>query len=187
MIGIIDCGSQKVTYIEQAVDTVCDFETIPLFDLAKHDLSKFDGIIISGAPILITEVDLHPYLKAFSWIKEYEKPIFGICFGHQMLGMTFGAFASRQKEDRDWQTIESYLDSPLFDKLPPEFEMMEDHCECISIPKEFKLLAGSDACVNEAMQHESKDLYGVQFHPEVSGNQGFLLIENFVNICLDKK
>ncbi|MFN5415851.1 MAG: type 1 glutamine amidotransferase [Flavobacteriia bacterium] len=187
MIGIVDCGSQKVKYIEEAVDAHCDFVTIPMFDLPNTDLSKFDGIIISGAPILITEVDTLPYLNCFSWVKTYEKPIFGICFGHQMLGMIHGGFAARQKEDRDWQTIEQYEESPLFNKLPQEFEMMEDHCECISVPHDFILLAGSDACVNEAMQHKTKPFYGVQFHPEVSGNHGFLIIENFVNICFDKK
>jgi GMP synthase (glutamine-hydrolysing) len=65
--------------------------------------------------------------------------------------------------------------------------MMEDHCESISLPKGFKLLAVSDACVNEAMCHASKPWMGVQFHPEVSGNQGTLLIENFVNLCLKNK
>lgn len=186
MIGIINCGSQKTPYIEQAVYAVCDYRTIPMFDLPKTDITVFDGIIISGAPILLTEVDTAPYLAAFSWIRNYDKPLLGICFGHQVLGMVHGAFVSRQREDRDWQTIESYADSPIFDKLPREFEMMEDHCECVSIPKGFQLLAGSDACVNEAMQHESKPFFGVQFHPETSGNQGFLLIENFVDICLKK-
>ncbi len=38
--------------------------------------------------------------------------------------------------------------------------------------------------MNEAMYHKEKPLFGVQFHPEVSGNQGTLLIENFVNICV---
>lgn len=187
MILIINCGSQKTYLIEQAVYQICDYQTVGMFELKTIDLSVFKGIIISGAPILITEVDPTPYLEAFSWIKAFKKPVLGICFGHQILGMTHGAFASRQKEDRDWQVIESYQDSPIFDKLPHEFEMMEDHCECISIPPDFILLAGSDACVNEAMQHENKPFYGVQFHPEVSGNQGFLLLENFVNICLSFK
>ncbi|MES2589254.1 MAG: gamma-glutamyl-gamma-aminobutyrate hydrolase family protein [Bacteroidota bacterium] len=187
MILIINCGSQKTIYIEQAVDAVCDFQTIGMFELDSLDLNSFDGIIISGAPILITEVDTEKYLSTFSWIKNHEKPILGICFGHQMIGLLHGAFASRQKEDRDWQTIEQCNESTLFDKLANEFEMMEDHCECISIPSHFNLIASSDACVNEAMQHETKQIFGVQFHPEVSGNHGYLLLENFVNICLKNK
>ena len=61
--------------------------------------------------------------------------------------------------------------------------MMEDHCETISIPQGFELVASSDACVNEAMQHKERAIFGVQFHPEVSGNHGRILIENFIKVC----
>lgn len=64
--------------------------------------------------------------------------------------------------------------------------MMEDHCETISIPANFKLIASSDACVNEAMEHTELPLFGIQFHPEVSGNHGRIVIENFVNFCLNR-
>ena len=184
MILIIDCGSQKTPFIEEAVDLQMDYETIGIWEVNKeHTLDK-KGIIISGAPILITEIDYSKHLAQLAFLKEIEIPVLGICFGHQMLGLLHGARPSRQKEDRDWQTIESLEDHPLFDKLPVEFEMMEDHCESISLPKDFRLLAVSDACVNEVMCHSTKPLFGVQFHPEVSGNQGTLFIENFVNICL---
>jgi GMP synthase (glutamine-hydrolysing) len=190
MILIIDCGSSKSPYIGDAVDLVCDYKIIGLFDeelkqIIENNFSSFKGIIISGAPIIITEVPLEKYSSLFSFIKTVNIPILGICFGHQMIGLQFGAFASRQKEDRDWQTIEVIEESSLFNKLPSEVKMMEDHCECISIPPKFKLIACSDACVNEMMQHETKFIFGVQFHPEVSGNHGFIFIENFVNICLD--
>lgn len=183
MILIIDCGSQKTPYIEQAVDLQMDFKTVGLSDATEKSAENAMGIIISGAPILITEVDPLPYLEQLSWILQVNIPVFGICFGHQIIGLLHDAHAARQKEDRDWQTIESLEEHPLFDKLPTEFEMMEDHCESISVPRDFKLLAVSDACVNEAMYHKTKPLFGVQFHPEVSGNQGTLIIENFVNIC----
>ena len=184
MILIIDCGSQKTPFIEEAVDLQMDYETIGLWEVTKEQTFNKKGVIISGAPILITEIDYSKHKSQLSFVKELEIPVLGICFGHQMLGLLHGASPSRQKEDRDWQTIESLEEHPLFDKLPVEFEMMEDHCESISLPKEFKLLAVSDACVNEAMCHIEKPLFGVQFHPEVSGNQGTLFIENFVNICL---
>jgi len=187
MILIINCGSSKTPYIEQAVDAICDYQSIGMNDLNSSELQNFDGIIISGAPILITEVDTTPYQKLFSWIPNHNKPILGICFGHQMLGLSFGAFASRQREDRDWQLIEQMSESILFNKLPQEFEMMEDHCESISIPANFNLIASSDVCVNEAMQHKDLPFFGVQFHPEVSGNLGYILIENFVELCLTKK
>jgi GMP synthase (glutamine-hydrolysing) len=184
MILIIDCGSQKTPFIEEAVDLQMDYITVGLSEVTKVDTEDKFGVIISGAPILITEIDYSKYLDKLSFLKEITIPVLGICFGHQMLGLLHGALPSRQKEDRDWQVIETLEEHPLFDKMPTEFEMMEDHCECISLPKDFVLLGVSDACVNEAMYHKEKPLFGVQFHPEVSGNQGTLLIENFVNICI---
>lgn len=183
MILIIDCGSQKIPFIEEAVDLAMDFKTVSLNKLDNEDISSYKGIIISGAPILITEVNPQPYLDQLKGIIDASVPVLGICFGHQVIGLLHGARASRQKEDRDWQVIESLESHALFSKLPKEFRMMEDHCESISVPQDFKLLGVSDACVNEAMYHKSKPLFGVQFHPEVSGNQGTIIIENFVDIC----
>jgi len=79
--------------------------------------------------------------------------------------------------------IEQFVDCPLLNRLPNIFEMQEDHCESISIPQEFELVANSDECINEVMQHESKKIYGVQFHPESSGNFGHILLENFIEGC----
>jgi GMP synthase (glutamine-hydrolysing) len=117
-----------------------------------------------------------------SWIKTYDKPILGICFGHQLLGLLHGASVSLQREDRDKQWIEVIAHNPLFDDLENPMEMQEDHCESISVPPGFVLSATSDATVNEAMHHKSKPFFGVQFHPEVSGPQGDLLLANFCKI-----
>jgi GMP synthase (glutamine-hydrolysing) len=183
MILVIDCGSVKTKYIEQITYEFMDITSTSFFDFKLSDLENIKGVIISGAPILITEVDTSPYLEKMEWIKETVLPVFGICFGHQLIGLLHGALANRMRDDRDWQTVEVYEDCPLFNQLPREINMMEDHCEAISIPQNFQLVASSDACVNEAMQHQHKQLFGVQFHPEVSGNHGARIIENFVKVC----
>jgi GMP synthase (glutamine-hydrolysing) len=183
MILIIDCGSQKTPSIENCVDEFMDYLTIPFHDLTPEHFIDKKGVVISGAPLLITEIDMNPYLEKAKSLLEINIPIFGICFGHQLIGLLHGAFGSRTKEDRDWQLIECFEDTPLWEKLPNEVEMMEDHCESISIPNGFKLLASSDECVNEAMENISKPIFGVQFHPEVSGNHGRVIFENFIKIC----
>ena len=184
-IAIIDCGSQKTPHIFECVDEFIDSEVIMMFDANAERLAGFQGVIISGAPILLSEIDPTRYLIQFNWIRNWDKPLLGICFGHQILGMLHGSEISRMSEDRDWQTIEAFVDSPLMDKLPNEVQMMEDHCETISIPPHFKLVGSSDACINEMMQHHSKPWFGVQFHPEVSGNQGRTLIGNFCELVLN--
>jgi GMP synthase (glutamine-hydrolysing) len=184
MILLVDCGSNKTPSIERLIDEYCDVETVFILDLTEEHLKDKKGVVFSGAPILVTEVDPQKYLDKTEWIKTTELPLFGICFGHQLIGLHFDAFASRMREDRDWQTIEAYEECILFNRLPNEVEMMEDHCESISIPPGFQLVASSDTCVNEVMQHIEKSIYGVQFHPEVSGNHGSIMIENFVNHCI---
>lgn len=187
MILILNCGSSKTRYIEDTIDEFDDYKTIPILDFQPDDLISVDGVIITGAPILVTEQDISNYLEKLHWIKNTTIPVLGICFGHQLIGILFGAFASRMKEDRDWQLIDVIEESLLFDKLPSEFEMMEDHCETISIPAGFKLTAASDACVNEAMEHKELPVFGVQFHPEISGNFGRIIFDNFVRITKENK
>lgn len=185
MILILDCGSSKTPFIESMVDEFCDFTTIPILDFEETSLFNVNGVIISGAPLLITEQDISPYLAKLKWLKTIHMPTLGICFGHQLIGITFGAFGQKMREDRDLQVIEAFEDSLLLDKLPTEFEMIEDHCETISIPQYFKLVASSDACVNEVMEHQTLPIYGVQFHPEVSGNYGRIIFDNFIKIALN--
>jgi GMP synthase (glutamine-hydrolysing) len=182
-ILIIDCGSSKVSLLEEIVFESADYETHSFFEVTQETTDSFDGIIISGSPILITEEDMEPYLIQASWIKTTIKPILGICFGHQLIGLCYEAFGSRMKDCRSMNEIEQFVDCPLLYRLPNIFEMQEDHCESISIPQEFELVANSDECINEVMQHESKKIYGVQFHPESSGNFGHILLENFIEMC----
>jgi GMP synthase (glutamine-hydrolysing) len=180
---IVDCGSSKTPRIVSTFEEFCDTHCIGFHDLTEEMAKDSFGIVFSGAPILITEIDMSKYIEHVQWIKSYQKPILGICFGHQLLGLLYGAKSAKMREDRNWQEIEIIEESPLFNRLPDCFEMMEDHCEHITIPPEFKLMAASDVCINECMQHESKSIFGVQFHPEVSGNYGNILLENFYVIC----
>jgi GMP synthase (glutamine-hydrolysing) len=184
MIAVIDCGSSKTPQIAQQLEEYIDVQVLGLMDFKTENLAQFDGAVLSGAPILLTDIDPTPYLQHLSWIKTYDKPLLGICFGHQIIGLLHGARVSKMREDRGFQEIELIKDDSLFERLPDVFEMQEDHCEHISVPHGFDLLACSDACINEAMKHKEKPMYGVQFHPEVSGNFGHVLLENFACLVL---
>ena len=182
MILIIDFGSTKTTWIEKSIFQSMPCKTIAYFDFDEKSIQDYDAVIFSGAPILLTEIDQEPYLKTFEWVRTFEKPILGICFGHQLLGLLHGASVSMQREDRDWQWIEAIAHSPIFDDLDNPVAMQEDHCESISVPPGFELSATSDTTVNEAMHHKNKPFFGVQFHPEISGPQGERLLLNFCRI-----
>jgi len=183
-ILIIDCGSSKVLDIEAQLEAInIKFKTIKWDKINLETIEENPGIIISGAPILLTEVDNQPYLKAFKFLKKYPNPVLGICFGHQILGLLHGSEIKIGKEDRNWQNIKIETSSTLFNYIRKPYNMMEDHIEEISLPKGFKLLATSSKCSNEAMQHKIKPLFGVQFHPEVSERAGLQLLKNFCKTC----
>lgn len=187
MLLIIDCGSSKISQIEEIVDSFIDYKTLSMYDFPKTDFTPYAGIIISGAPILLSQLNPDPYLLAFEKIKTIDLPVLGICFGHQIIGMLFDARIALQREERDWTEISFYTESKLLKSLPSECLMMKNHCESISIPQNFTLLGSSDYCVNEVMQHKEKPIYGVQFRPEISGNLGTRILENFIQICLNFK
>lgn len=187
MILVVNCGSNKTRFVTQIVDDQIDVEEIGVFDLKNQSLEKYVGFVISGAPILVTEIDIDPYLEILDSLLRTKKPVLGICFGHQLIGIHFGSVASRIRTINDMEEISVIADSPLFNRLPYEISMMEDHCETISVPEGFNLLASSDSCVNEAMEKNDTPIFGVQFHPEVSGNHGAIIIQNFITVCLENQ
>lgn len=184
MIVILNAGSLQAHYIADIVDNEMDAKIIPILNATKEDFENIKGIIISNGSLAVSSMDISQYAKKVEMAVAANVPILGISLGHQLLGLHFGAQANLMKHDVGMQVVEAFEESLLFDRLPSEVEMMKDHYETITIPAGFQLVAASDACVNEVMQHETKPYFGVQFQPEVSGNHGAILIENFVLCCL---
>jgi GMP synthase (glutamine-hydrolysing) len=178
MIAVIACGSERAPKIAQIVDEFGFKSKLMPMD-AIEDLDGVEAVIISGSPSLLTEQDQSNCIKRFEWIATLPVPILGICFGHQVVGLVYGAECSRIEEVRYPILIRKLKDDAIFDGIT-NWEFNEDHTEDISIPEHFVKLADSTTCTNEAMRHESKPIFGVQFHPETSGEQGVRLIENFL-------
>ena len=184
-ILVVDCGSTKVPKIHEVLQAL-GHRTIAITLAELHSIGELlaDAIVISGAPILVTEIDYQDHLVAMGKLLAADKPLLGICFGHQLLGLYHGAEAFRCPEDRSWTEIEIKVSHPLFTDLPrPKVNFTEDHCEAISLPSGFFRLASSKICENEVMAHASKPWYGVQFHPETAEQNGITLLTNFCRIA----
>jgi len=178
MILIIDCGSKKTKNIAEILSkTGFKNKTIQMGSDIPSDIS---GIIISGSPILLTEKD-HSY--KFEFIKNLDIPVLGICFGHQIIGLLYGSKIQTGERIKGEQEIELVKNDILFSGLNNSCSFVEDHKEYIDVPKDFDLLAKSRSCDVEAIKHKTKRIYGVQFHPEVSGENGKKLLINFCNMC----
>ncbi len=184
-ILIIDCGSSKVPEIEKLVSHLkTPYETQKLLDIESVD--GFSGIIISGAPILLTQKDVGIYLEKAKIVFSNPKlPVLGICFGHQLMGMHHGSSISLCTESRTWEEINFSTPFTLNTSSAATIRFFEDHCECIDLPEQFTLIASSGTCTVETMQHNINPWFGVQFHPEVSGPQGQELIANFIALTPD--
>lgn len=184
MVFIIDCGYEQIYKLEELVDRYIDYKTIPLFDFSMEIFGEHvpKAFIISHAYIPIIEKDHEEYLKKIREILDYNLPTLGIGFGHQIIGMAYNAQASYAPFKNGLIDIGVLEEDLLFNKLPIDIQMIKDNAGAISIPPGFQLLASSDYSINEAMKKRDARIYGVQFLPELSGLQGAVIMENFVDI-----
>ena len=121
--------------------------------------------------------------------REAHIPVLGICLGHQAMGWNFDAELTVGAESEHGAvavrtTAEGAADG-LFRGLPEEFPVEAMHHVSVAVPEGFTHLAESDGCVNQAHVGPNGLLYGVQFHPERSGEVGDAIFENFARMAYD--
>jgi GMP synthase (glutamine-hydrolysing) len=183
MIAVIDFGSSKTINIADSLHKLgytCSI--IPWQKSESIDIENTNAFILSGAPVLITETDIQPQIAGYEFLKKATVPILGICFGHQLLGIMHGAEIFKGEPVRTKTEIFIDQQDELFLGFDKIVAMMEDHTEGITLPENFIQLASSDKYDLEAMKHKTKPVYGVQFHPEVSGENGMKLLTNFCRL-----
>ncbi len=138
------------------------------------------GLILGGGPSIEGAGNSEEYIKHF------DIPILGICLGHQLIAKNYGGkISTSNTESYAKVKINILNDENLFEGLAPEMEVWSSHKDEVkSIPKEFEILAESSLCNIESFKHKNKDVYGIQFHPEVHHTpKGSVIFENFYNIC----
>jgi GMP synthase (glutamine-hydrolysing) len=183
MILVIDCGSSKTPSIAQMVNLFhSDVIVVTMDGLEQKRLGEASGMIISGAPILLTQSDISHYIKKFSFLKRIDCPVLGICFGHQIIGLVHGSEIFLGKPIRKSERMTFVEEDLIFSGIDQNPLFVEDHTEGINLPPNFLHLAKSENYKVEAMKHSSKTIYGVQFHPEVSGDNGKILMKNFLKM-----
>ncbi|MSN95869.1 aminodeoxychorismate/anthranilate synthase component II, partial [Campylobacter sp. FMV-PI01] len=111
-------------------------------------------------------------------------PILGICLGHQAIAYKFGASIKTLKTPVHGKSskISVINEGDIFKNLPSNFEVMRYHSLYVdNLPNELEILAKSDVIM--AIKHKTKQIYGIQFHPESFFTQyGKKIIENFINL-----
>ena len=187
-IIILDFGSQTTQLIGRRVrelDTFC--EILPYNKFPKDDPSVI-GVILSGSPYSVHDpeafkVDLSQFVGRI--------PVLGICYGAQFISHTLGGMVekadSREYGRAHLETINLY--NPLFKGFDRGSQVWMSHGDTITaIPDGFEVI-GSTKDVKNAAFWNQKDIWAVQFPPEVYHTlQGKTLLKNFVvDICGSKQ
>ncbi|MFQ6051885.1 MAG: GMP synthase subunit A [Candidatus Hydrothermarchaeota archaeon] len=150
--------------------------------ISVEEIAEFDpvGVILSGGP------DLDRVGNCESIVKELNIPILGICLGHQLIAKTYGGKVARGMKG-EYAETEIIIDKPvgILEGLGKKIVAWASHMDEIEeTPKDFEIIAHSEVCKNEAMMHKKKDIFGVQFHPEVAHTpKGPEIFKNFLKIC----
>lgn len=142
------------------------------------------GIILGGGPT--TERAGNSY----QYVEELDLPILGICLGHQIIAQVYGGeIGSAGMESYAKNTINILDEDDIFHGLGKTMDVWTSHKDEVkTLPADFELLATSNLCNIEAMKHNDKPVYGIQFHPEVHHTaQGHLIFENFHRVCQEFK
>ena len=184
-IIILDFGSQTTQLIGRRVrelDTFC--EILP-YNKFPYDDPSIIGVILSGSPFSVYDekafkLDLMPIIDRY--------PVLGICYGAQLMAQTFGGSVkpagTREYGRANLQWIEK--ENPLFKDFVDNSQVWMSHGDTIvNIPPSFHKIASTDSVQFAAYQWTGKQVWGVQFHPEVFHSlQGTQLLRNFVvDIC----
>ena len=185
MIIIVNFGSEKTQYIQDKINYLgYESQIFHWENMEQVNWGTISGIVLGGSPFLFTENDFQIYIDRFQFLKNSSVPILGICFGHQLLGLLFGSSVYKSEKIDGENNISIILNSKLFENFGENELFVENHTEGITLPIDFEKLASSENCVVEAMKHSKLNIFGVQFHPEVSGENGIKLINNFCELTL---
>ncbi len=185
-VVIVDFGSQYSHLIARRVrelNVYCEVVShTDTWDAVERINPK--GVILSGGPSSVYDDDAP---LAPTWVYEKNLPILGICYGMQVLVHQLGGLVSPSTKREYGHAVlhQNHSESLLFGQLDPSMPVWMSHGDKIQgLPPGFSALGYTDNSPI-AVMGGGKDVFGLQFHPEVAHTpQGRQILKNFlVDIC----
>jgi GMP synthase (glutamine-hydrolysing) len=185
-ILILDFGSQYTQVIARRVRECQVYSEIVRHDLSAPEVEKLapKGIILSGGPASVYEKSAPQLdLQIFS----LGIPVLGICYGMQLMARHLGGeveFSARREYGSGLLHIDQQ--TPLLDGLGEQMDIWSSHGDKLTaLPAGFRTVAHTENSAFAAIEDPQRQLYALQFHPEVSHTpRGREVIENFLfRIC----
>lgn len=184
MIAILDFGSQYTQLIARRIREQQVYCRILPYNPLLEELKEAKGIILSGGPASVYDPDA-PH--GDSKILRLGIPVLGICYGMQWLTQALdGEVKKAEKREYGKAKLQVIDATTLLAEIPAETQVWMSHGDKVEhLPEGFKVIgktANSPAC---AIGDHQKNIYGVQFHPEVvHTTHGTQILKNFLfKIC----
>ncbi len=189
MIVVLDFGGQYNQLIARRVRECNVYCEVHPYDMDMNKLKGMNpkGIIFTGGPNSVYGEGSPLCDKA---VFELGIPILGICYGSQLMAhLLGGSVATAPVSEYGKTEVEVDTASVLFDGVSPTTVCWMSHTDYIEkAPAGFTVTGNTPVCPVAAMQCPERQLYAVQFHPEVMHTQeGMKMLSNFVlKVCACK-
>ncbi|NFN20010.1 glutamine-hydrolyzing GMP synthase [Clostridium botulinum] len=186
LVLVIDFGGQYNQLIARRVRECNVYCEVHPYNLSVDEIKQMNpkGIIFTGGPNSVYGENSPLCDKA---IFELGVPIFGICYGSQLMShMLGGKVATAPVSEYGKTKVDVNIESKLFEGVSSSTICWMSHTDYIEkAPEGFKVIGKTPVCPVAAMECKDKNLYAVQFHPEVMHTEeGTKMLSNFVyNIC----
>jgi para-aminobenzoate synthetase component 2 len=146
-------------------------------------MKKYDGVLISPGPG--TPKDAGLSINVVQIALETNQSVFGVCLGHQAIAEAMGATVTSAEELMHGKTSDVEHDNSLvFKDVPKSFRATRYHSLAVvdnTVPKDLVVTSRTKGGVIMGLQHVSKPIYGVQFHPEsVLTEGGYQMLGNWL-------
>ncbi|MBT4482883.1 MAG: glutamine-hydrolyzing GMP synthase, partial [Candidatus Latescibacteria bacterium] len=182
-ITVLDFGGQYAHLIAKRIRHLGVYADIKHPDISVEELGKPGGIIMSGGPSSVYAENAPRFNPG---ILKAGIPILGLCYGMQLLAYLLEGEVKRlDRSEYGRAELEIAGDSPLFDCLEDhELVWMSHGDSVITPPSGFEIIGRTADCPIASMADENRNIYGLQFHPEVKDTpSGDCILANFLAIC----
>lgn len=183
---ILDFGSQTTQLIARRVRELKVYCEIRPCNIDFSEVKAFcaNGIILSGSPASAIAID-RPRLD--TKVLQLGVPVLGICYGMQAIAQELGGSVGEASEREYGNITLRYKKSILFDGFEknPIQVWMSHRDQVFSSPAGFETIAETDNTKIAAFQDLKRQIFGIQYHPEVTHTpEGRKVLENFLfKIC----
>ena len=159
-------------------------------EVNANSINEFDGVLLSPGPG--TPEDAGACIEIVNAAIEKQKPLLGVCLGHQAIGAALGGKVSRAPELLHGKTSQvQHKNEGVFKDLKSPFRATRYHSLAIenpNFPNDLTITATTESGVIMGVKHKTAPIEGVQFHPEsVLTEGGHRLLANWLETTGDKQ